>query len=228
MSTTALHGIWEMVRAESGGEPSNDLLALRAELHLTASTYHVHFAGELADCGVRRVNVSLDTLDADKFRAITRWGEIDKVLAGIEAARAAGLAVLMNAGFSGMKAQFKRADASGARYALIFGEDEIARGDRRTVCARHDEDCGESEGSSRRPGSGHVEYSSEGMPGMNAVGRAATPRRLAGPGPGPPGPGQPSISNRMMAVPVWTCAGLDSLPLSASACRRRGTVARSG
>jgi len=36
--------------------------------------------------------VSLDTLDADKFRAITRWGDIDKVLSGIEAARAAGLA----------------------------------------------------------------------------------------------------------------------------------------
>lgn len=47
----ALHGIWEMIRAESGGEPSTDLLALRVELHLTADTYHVHFAGELADQG---------------------------------------------------------------------------------------------------------------------------------------------------------------------------------
>ncbi len=46
-----LHGIWEMIRAESGGEPSTDLLALRVELHLTADTYHVHFAGELADQG---------------------------------------------------------------------------------------------------------------------------------------------------------------------------------
>jgi GTP 3',8-cyclase len=55
------------------------------------------FATELADCGVRRVNVSLDTLDPAKFRAITRWGDIDKVLAGIEAARAAGLAVKINA-----------------------------------------------------------------------------------------------------------------------------------
>lgn len=55
------------------------------------------FATELADCGVRRVNVSLDTLDPVKFRAITRWGDIDKVLAGIEAARAAGLAVKINA-----------------------------------------------------------------------------------------------------------------------------------
>ena len=51
MSTAPLHGIWEMVRAESGGEPSTDLLALRVELHLTADTYHVHFAGELADQG---------------------------------------------------------------------------------------------------------------------------------------------------------------------------------
>lgn len=50
----ALHGIWEMVRAESGGEPSSDLLALRVELHLTADTYHVHFAGELADQGTFR------------------------------------------------------------------------------------------------------------------------------------------------------------------------------
>ena len=47
----------------------------------------------------------------------------------VEALRAAGIAVLMNAGFAGMKAQFKRADASGARYALIFGDDEIARGE---------------------------------------------------------------------------------------------------
>jgi cyclic pyranopterin phosphate synthase len=54
-------------------------------------------AQELYDCGVRRINVSLDTLDPQKFREITRWGEIDKVLEGIEAARAAGLAVKINA-----------------------------------------------------------------------------------------------------------------------------------
>jgi cyclic pyranopterin phosphate synthase len=46
---------------------------------------------------MRRINVSLDTLDPVKFRAITRWGEIDKVLGGIEAARTAGLAVKINA-----------------------------------------------------------------------------------------------------------------------------------
>lgn len=54
-------------------------------------------AAELADCGVRRINVSLDTLDAEKFRAITRWGSLDKVMEGIEAAERAGLAIKLNA-----------------------------------------------------------------------------------------------------------------------------------
>jgi cyclic pyranopterin phosphate synthase len=68
------------------------------ELTLTTNASQLaRFAGELADCGVRRINVSLDTLDADKFRAITRWGDIDKVISGIDAARAAGLAVKINA-----------------------------------------------------------------------------------------------------------------------------------
>jgi cyclic pyranopterin phosphate synthase len=68
------------------------------ELTLTTNGSQLaRFAGELRDCGVRRINVSLDTLDPAKFRAITRWGDLDKVLAGIEAARAAGLAVKINA-----------------------------------------------------------------------------------------------------------------------------------
>jgi cyclic pyranopterin phosphate synthase len=68
------------------------------ELTLTTNgTQLAKHARELADCGVRRINVSLDTLDPGKFREITRWGEIDKVLEGIEAARAAGLAVKINA-----------------------------------------------------------------------------------------------------------------------------------
>ena len=68
------------------------------ELTLTTNGSQLaRFAGELRDCGVRRINVSLDTLDAQKFRAITRWGDLDKVLAGIEAARDAGLAVKINA-----------------------------------------------------------------------------------------------------------------------------------
>jgi GTP 3',8-cyclase len=68
------------------------------ELTLTTNGSQLaRFAAELRDCGVRRVNVSLDTLDPAKFRAITRWGDLDKVLAGIEAARSAGLAVKINA-----------------------------------------------------------------------------------------------------------------------------------
>jgi GTP 3',8-cyclase len=70
--------------------------ALRELTMTTNGTQLARFASELRDCGVRRINVSLDTLDAGKFRAITRWGELDKVLAGIEAARSAGLAVKIN------------------------------------------------------------------------------------------------------------------------------------
>jgi cyclic pyranopterin phosphate synthase len=70
---------------------------LRELTMTTNGTQLARFASELADCGIRRINVSLDTLDAAKFHAITRWGELDKVLAGIEAARAAGLAVKINA-----------------------------------------------------------------------------------------------------------------------------------
>jgi len=68
------------------------------ELTLTTNGSQLaRFANELRDCGVRRINVSLDTLDAAKFRTITRWGDLDKVLAGVEAARSAGLAVKINA-----------------------------------------------------------------------------------------------------------------------------------
>jgi cyclic pyranopterin phosphate synthase len=54
------------------------------------------FAGELADCGVKRINVSLDTLDPDKFRAVTRWGDLGVVLKGVDAAVAAGLKIKIN------------------------------------------------------------------------------------------------------------------------------------
>lgn len=68
------------------------------ELTLTTNGSQLsRFAGELADCGVKRINVSLDTLDADKFHAITRWGHLGKVMAGIDAAQAAGLKVKLNA-----------------------------------------------------------------------------------------------------------------------------------
>jgi GTP 3',8-cyclase len=68
------------------------------ELTLTTNGSQLpRHAGELASLGVRRINVSLDTLDPDRFRAITRWGELDKVLSGIDAALAAGLKVKINA-----------------------------------------------------------------------------------------------------------------------------------
>src|ERR1700747_427887 len=71
--------------------------ALRELTMTTNGTQLARFAQELYDCGMRRINVSLDTLDPAKFRAITRWGELDQVLAGIEAAQAAGLKVKINA-----------------------------------------------------------------------------------------------------------------------------------
>jgi cyclic pyranopterin phosphate synthase len=55
-----------------------------------------HYAQGLHDTGVRRVNVSLDTRDPDQFRRVTRWGELTKVMAGIEAAAKAGLKIKIN------------------------------------------------------------------------------------------------------------------------------------
>ena len=55
------------------------------------------YAAELKDCGVKRINVSLDTLDPAAFKAITRWGDFTKVMDGIDKAQAAGLAVKINA-----------------------------------------------------------------------------------------------------------------------------------
>ena len=63
----------------------------------TNGTQLVKHAENLAAAGVRRVNISLDTLDAEKFAAITRWGKIDQVLEGVFAAKAAGLAIKINA-----------------------------------------------------------------------------------------------------------------------------------
>jgi len=68
------------------------------ELTLTTNGSQLaRFAGELADAGVKRINVSLDTLDAEKFHAITRWGNLAKVMDGIDAAQAAGLKIKINA-----------------------------------------------------------------------------------------------------------------------------------
>ncbi len=68
------------------------------ELTLTTNGSQLaRYADELYDCGVRRINVSLDTLDPGKFQTITRWGNLDKVMEGIEAARKAGLKIKLNA-----------------------------------------------------------------------------------------------------------------------------------
>ncbi len=68
------------------------------ELTLTTNGSQLaRFADELYAYGVRRVNVSLDTRDRDRFAAITRWGRLDQVLDGLDAARRAGLAVKINA-----------------------------------------------------------------------------------------------------------------------------------
>jgi GTP 3',8-cyclase len=96
----------------TGGEPlvRRDIMTLFRSLsrHLgtgaldeltvtTNGSQLARHATELADCGVKRINVSIDTLDPDKFRRITRWGDLSKVIAGIDAAQAAGLKVKINA-----------------------------------------------------------------------------------------------------------------------------------
>jgi cyclic pyranopterin phosphate synthase len=96
----------------TGGEPlvrKNIMFLVRAlgrhieagtleELTLTTNGSQLaRYAEELYDCGVRRINVSLDTLNAEKFQAITRWGNFDKVMEGIEAAQKAGLKIKLNA-----------------------------------------------------------------------------------------------------------------------------------
>ncbi|MFV0491620.1 MAG: GTP 3',8-cyclase MoaA [Pseudorhodobacter sp.] len=96
----------------TGGEPlvrKNIMVFFRAmsrhlqtgaleELTLTTNGSQLRrFAHELADCGVRRVNISLDTLDEAKFADITRWGRLPQVLDGIRVAQDAGLRVKINA-----------------------------------------------------------------------------------------------------------------------------------
>ncbi|OLP61433.1 cyclic pyranopterin phosphate synthase MoaA [Xaviernesmea oryzae] len=96
----------------TGGEPlmrRNVMMLVRAlgahvhagrleELTLTTNGSQLsRFATELADCGVRRINVSLDTLKPDLFRTITRRGDLGPVLEGIQAAQAAGIRIKINA-----------------------------------------------------------------------------------------------------------------------------------
>ncbi len=84
--------IMDLVR-RLGGRIGNGLNELT--LTTNGSQLEKHAEG-LFDAGVRRINVSLDTLDADRFRAITRRGRLDQVMAGIDAAQAAGLAIKIN------------------------------------------------------------------------------------------------------------------------------------
>ncbi len=86
-------GMLDLVRSLSRHLKSGAL----EELTLTTNgTRLTEFAGQLADAGVRRINVSLDTLKPDLFKKLTRGGDVAKVLRGIAAAQAAGLAVKIN------------------------------------------------------------------------------------------------------------------------------------
>ncbi len=68
------------------------------ELTLTTNGSQLtRYADELFAAGVRRINVSLDTLDPQKFKEITRWGDFGKVMEGIDAAQKAGLKIKLNA-----------------------------------------------------------------------------------------------------------------------------------
>jgi GTP 3',8-cyclase len=95
----------------TGGEPlvRRDIMTLFGSLsrHLdsggldeltvtTNGSQLARHAKDLAACGVKRINVSIDTLDAEKFRRITRWGDLTKVLQGLDAAQNAGLKVKIN------------------------------------------------------------------------------------------------------------------------------------
>jgi GTP 3',8-cyclase len=87
-------GIMTLVNALSRHLRSGEL----DELTLTTNGSQLEkYARDLRAAGIRRINVSLDTLDAEKFAAITRWGSLDKVRAGIDSAQAAGLKVKINA-----------------------------------------------------------------------------------------------------------------------------------
>jgi cyclic pyranopterin phosphate synthase len=96
----------------TGGEPlvRRDIMSLFRSLsrHLasdaldeltvtTNGSQLARYADELASYGVKRINVSLDTLDPDRFRRITRWGDLAKVQAGIDAAQKADLSIKINA-----------------------------------------------------------------------------------------------------------------------------------
>src|SRR5512141_2953561 len=89
----------------TGGEPSihPDLIPIVQGIHAAGITRIsmttnglrlIDLAQPLKNAGLERVNVSVDTLDPDRFKRVTRWGHLDKVLAGIHAAETAGLTPL--------------------------------------------------------------------------------------------------------------------------------------
>ena len=88
---TVRHGIVELVR-RLAAVPGIEQVVMTSNGHLLAE-----LAAPLAAAGLTGINVSLDTLDADRFRAITGRGDLARVLAGLDAARAAGLRVKTNA-----------------------------------------------------------------------------------------------------------------------------------
>ncbi len=86
--------VMSLVRSLSRHLRSGDL----DELTLTTNGSQLaRYSDELAACGVKRINVSVDTLKPDLFRHITRWGDLGKVLEGIDAAQRAGIRVKINA-----------------------------------------------------------------------------------------------------------------------------------
>jgi cyclic pyranopterin phosphate synthase len=87
-------GVMGLIEGLSRHLRSGDLDELTLTTNGTQLAAH---AADLARCGIRRINVSLDTLKPDLFRTLTRGGDVAKVLAGIDAAQAAGLAVKINA-----------------------------------------------------------------------------------------------------------------------------------
>ncbi len=78
---------------------------------------------------LEEVGISADTKSPDAFAIVTSAAALVQVVPVLEQLRAAGVAVVLQPGQGSMKSQFKKADASGARWALVFGEDELARGE---------------------------------------------------------------------------------------------------
>jgi MoaA/NifB/PqqE/SkfB family radical SAM enzyme len=64
------------------------------------------YAAELAESGIKRIKVSLDTLDPDKFRAITRWGDHAQVMGGIDTADRAGLKIKIKSEVPGFAPEY--------------------------------------------------------------------------------------------------------------------------